>query len=320
MKRKIRKAAVLGAGVMGSTIAAHLANAGIPTYLLDIVPDSLTDVDKKKGLTEESLDFRNKLAIAGVANARKAAPAPFFILENSKLVTPGNFEDHLDWLGEVDWIIEVVAENLEIKKSLFKKVEAVRKPGTIVSTNTSGLSINRMTEETSQEFREHFVGTHFFNPPRQMKLLEIIPGADTSKEIVDFMMDFCEILLGKGIVIAKDTPNFIANRIGVHGAITAVRYMKDNDYTIEEVDAITGPPMGRPKSATFRTADLVGLDVLVHVIENVRDNAGDEKERRDFAVPELLAQMVEKNLLGDKTQKGFYQKVKTDEGSQIHAL
>lgn len=320
MKRKIRKAAVLGAGVMGSTIAAHLANAGIPTYLLDIVPDSLTDVDKKKGLTEESLAFRNKLAIAGVANARKAAPAPFFIPENSKLVTPGNFEDHLDWLGEVDWIIEVVAENLEIKKSLFKKVEAVRKPGTIVSTNTSGLSINRMTEETSQEFREHFVGTHFFNPPRHMKLLEIIPGADTSKEIVDFMVDFCEILLGKGIVIAKDTPNFIANRIGVHGAITAVRYMQDNDYTIEEVDAITGPPMGRPKSATFRTADLVGLDVLVHVIENVRDNAGDEKERRDFAVPELLAQMVEKNLLGDKTQKGFYQKVKTDEGSQIHTL
>ncbi len=320
MKRKIRKAAVLGAGVMGSTIAAHLTNAGIPTYLLDIVPSSLADSDKKKGVTEDSLAFRSKLAIAGVANARKAGPAAFFIPQNAKLITPGNFDDHMEWLGDADWIIEVVAENIEIKKSLFRKVEEHRKPGAIVSTNTSGLSINKMTEETSQEFREHFLGTHFFNPPRYMKLLEIIPGADTSKDVVEFMADFCEKQLGKGIVFAKDTPNFIANRIGVHGAITAVRYMMENGYTVEEVDAITGPPMGRPKSATFRTADMVGLDVLVHVIENVRDNAIEASEREEFAVPELLTRMVEASLLGDKTQKGFYQKVKTDEGSQIHAL
>ncbi|MCL0095367.1 3-hydroxyacyl-CoA dehydrogenase NAD-binding domain-containing protein [Dehalococcoidia bacterium] len=319
MKRKIRKAAVLGAGVMGSTIAAHLANAGIPTYLLDIVPGELTEEDKKRGLTPESPAFRSKLARKGLENALKASPAAFYVPEDAKLVTPGNFDDHMQLISDVDWIIEVVMENLEIKKALLKRVEQFRSPGTIVTTNTSGISVDRMSEELSQEFKEHFLGTHFFNPPRYMKLLEIIPGKSTRKEIVDFMASFCEKQLGKGIVFAKDTPNFIANRIGVHGMVGTIKTMVEDGYTIEEVDAITGTPMGRPKSATFRTADLVGLDTLVHVARNVYDNVG-EKERSEFAIPEILTRMVEMGLLGDKTGKGFYRKVKTDKGSEIHAL
>ncbi len=320
MKRKIRKAAVLGAGVMGSTIAAHLANVGIPTYLLDIVPRELTEEDKKKGLTPESPAFRSKLARKGLENALKASPAAFYVPEDAKLITPGNFDDHMQWLSDVDWIIEVVTENLEIKKALLRKVEEFRSPGTIVSTNTSGISINKMSEGLSQDLKEHFLGTHFFNPPRYMKLLEIIPGKSTRKEIVDFMASFCEKQLGKGIVFAKDTPNFIANRIAVHGTVGTIRTMVENGYTIEEVDAITGPPMGRPKSATFRTADLVGLDTLAHVARNVYDNVEDEKERNEFVIPEILTRMVEMGLLGDKTGKGFYRKIKIDEGSEIHAL
>ncbi|MCL0060454.1 3-hydroxyacyl-CoA dehydrogenase NAD-binding domain-containing protein [Dehalococcoidia bacterium] len=319
MKRKIRTAAVLGAGVMGSTIAAHLANAGIPTYLLDIVPGELTEEDKKRGLTPESPAFRSKLARKGLENALKASPAAFYVPEDAKLVTPGNFEDHMQLISDVDWIIEVVIENLEIKKALLKKVEQFRSPGTIVTTNTSGISIDKMSEELSQEFKEHFLGTHFFNPPRYMKLLEIIPGKSTRKEIVDFMASFCEKQLGKGIVFAKDTPNFIANRIGIHDMLGDIRTMVEDGYTIEEVDAITGTPMGRPKTATFRTADLVGLDTLVHVARNVYDNVG-ERERNEFVTPEIITRMVDMGLLGDKTGKGFYRKVKTDKGSEIHAL
>ena len=226
----------------------------------------------------------------------------------------------MPWLSEVDWIIEAVVENLEIKRALLKRVEGFRRPGTIVSTNTSGLSINKMSEELSSEFTEHFLGTHFFNPPRYMKLLEIIPGKSTKKEIVDFMVDFCERQLGKGVVLAKDTPNFIANRIGTHGVITAIRTMVENGYTIEEVDAITGPPMGRPRSATFRTADLVGLDIFVSVARNVYDNIEDEKEKKEFIIPEFVTKMVQMGLLGDKTEKGFYKKVTTKEGSEIYAL
>ncbi|MCL0076061.1 3-hydroxyacyl-CoA dehydrogenase NAD-binding domain-containing protein [Dehalococcoidia bacterium] len=319
MKRKIRTAAVLGAGVMGSTIAAHLANAGIPTYLLDIVPGELTEEDKKRGLTPESPAFRSKLARKGLENALKASPAAFYVPEDAKLVTPGNFEDHMQLISDVDWIIEVVIENLEIKKALLKRVEQFRSPGTIVTTNTSGISIDKMSEELSQEFKEHFLGTHFFNPPRYMKLLEIIPGKSTRKEIVDFMASFCEKQLGKGIVFAKDTPNFIANRIGIHDMLGNIRTMVEDGYTIEEVDAITGTPMGRSKTATFRTADLVGLDTLVHVARNVYDNVG-ERERNEFATPEIITRMVDMGLLGDKTGKGFYRKVKTDKGSEIHAL
>lgn len=320
MKRKIRKAAVLGAGVMGSTVAAHLANVGIPTYLLDIVPRELTEEDKKRGLTAENPAFRSKLARIGIENALKASPAAFYVPEDAKLMTPGNFEDHMHWLSEVDWIIEAVVEDLEIKRALLERVERFRSPGTIVSTNTSGLSIDKISEKLSPEFTEYFLGTHFFNPPRYMKLLEIIPGKSTKKEIVDFMVDFCERQLGKGVVFAKDTPNFIANRIGIHGLIQTIRTMMEDGYTIEEVDTITGSPMGRPKSATFRTVDLVGLDVLVHVARNVYDNVEDEKEKGEFIIPNFVTKMVQMGLLGDKTEKGFYKKVKTDEGSEIYAL
>jgi 3-hydroxyacyl-CoA dehydrogenase len=320
VKRKIRKVAVLGAGVMGSGIAAHLANADIPTYLLDIVPKELSKEDEKKGLTNKSPAFRNKLAAMGIENALKASPAAFYVPEDARLITPGNFEDHMHWLSDADWIIEVVMENLEIKKKLFKKVEEVRKPGAIVSTNTSGISINKMSEELSPEFREHFLGTHFFNPPRYMRLIELIKGKYTKKEIFSFMTDFCERRLGKGIVFAKDTPSFIANRIGVYGMITIMRTMLEDGYTIEEVDAITGPVMGRPKSATFRTADLVGLDVFTHVAKNVYDNVEDEKEKKKFTLPELIAKMVKMNLLGEKVKQGFYKKVRTKEGSEVHSL
>jgi len=320
MKRKVKKAAVLGAGVMGSTIAAHLANVGIPTYLLDIVPGELTEEDKKRGLTAESPAFRSRFARKGIEDTLKASPTALYVPEDAKLITPGNFEDHMHWLSTVDWIIEAVVENLEIKRTLLKRVEGFRSPGTIVSTNTSGLSINKMSENLSGEFKEHFLGAHFFNPPRYMKLLEIIPGKSTKKEVVDFMADFGERQLGKGIVFAKDTPNFIANRIGGHAMIGVMKTMLEESYTIEEIDIITGPPMGRPKSATFRTADLVGLDVLSHVAKNVYDNVEDEREKSEFIIPEFLTKMVQIGLLGDKTEKGFYKKVKTDEGSEIYAL
>ncbi len=320
MKRKIRKVAVLGAGVMGSGIAAHLANADIPTCLLDIVPKELSEEDVKKGLTKESPAFRNKFALMGIENALKARPAAFYVPEDARLITPGNFDDHMHWLQEADWIIEVVMENLEIKKGLFKKVEEVRKPGAIVSTNTLGISIDAMSEELSEEFREHFLGTHFFNPPRYMRLIELIEGKSTKKEILSFMTDFCEWRLGKGVVFAKDTPNFIANRIGAYGIITVMRTMVEDGYTVEEVDAITGPAMGRPKSATFRTADLVGLDVFAHVAKNVYDNIEDENEKKEFVVPELITKMVEMGLLGEKVKQGFYKKVKTEEGSEIYSL
>lgn len=287
MKRKIRKVAVLGAGVMGSGIAAHLANADIPTCLLDIVPKELSEEDVKKGLTKESPAFRNKFALMGIENALKARPAAFYVPEDARLITPGNFDDHMHWLQEADWIIEVVMENLEIKKGLFKKVEEARKPGAIVSTNTSGISIDAMSEELSEEFREHFLGTHFFNPPRYMRLIELIEGKSTKKEILSFMTDFCEWRLGKGVVFAKDTPNFIANRIGACGIITVMRTMVEDGYTVEEVDAITGPAMGRPKSATFRTADLVGLDVFAHVAKNVYDNIEDENEKKNSSFQNL---------------------------------
>jgi len=320
MKRKIRKAAVLGAGVMGSKIAALLAGADIRTYLLDIVPKELDERDTKKGLTKESPQFRNKLARMGIDSTLGASPPAIYVAEDAKLITPGNFEDHLSWLSEVDWIVEVVAEDLKIKRELLRKVEPFIEPGTIVSTNTSGISIEKISEELSAENRRCFLGTHFFNPPRHMKLLEIIPGRYTDKDVISFMADFGERQLGKSVVFAKDTPTFIANRIGAHAMIGAIKTMLEDGYTIEEVDAITGPPMGRPKIASFRTADMVGLDVFVKVAQTVRDNIEDAAEKEDFAIPQFVTKMVELGLLGDKTQKGFYKKVVGAEGSQIYAL
>ncbi|MCL6580279.1 MAG: 3-hydroxyacyl-CoA dehydrogenase family protein, partial [Firmicutes bacterium] len=244
MPREIRKVAVLGAGVMGAGIAAHLANVGIPCYLLDIVPRELSEDEKKRGLTLESPEVRNRLARQGLDSALKSRPASFFLPENAELITIGNFEDNLSWVGEVDWVIEVVVERLDIKQSLLEKVEKYWKPGIIVSSNTSGISINKMVEGRSPEFRRHFLGTHFFNPPRYMKLLEIIPGRDTDPAIVDYLARFGRDVLGKGIVLCKDTPNFIANRIGVFGMVQVLRLATEQVYTVEEIDAITGRAMG----------------------------------------------------------------------------
>lgn len=319
-KRTITKAAVIGSGVMGSGIAAHLANAGIPCLLLDIVPKSITSDEEKAGLTLEHPKVRNRLAATAVAGLTKASTAPLYTTDFVKRITPGNTEDHLDQLKEADWIIEVVTERLEIKKSILSLIDSVRKEGAIVSTNTSGISVNEMAEDCSEEFRRHFLGTHFFNPPRHMKLLEIIPGFDTDPDITAFMSGFCEKRLGKGVVLAKDTPNFISNRIGTYGLLITLREMIENGYTVEEVDAATGPVLGRPKSATFRTLDLVGIDTFVHVARNVYDSVPEGAEKDAFTVPEVMKELVSRGWIGEKGGQGFYKKVKGEHGSKILSL
>ncbi|NGQ95218.1 3-hydroxyacyl-CoA dehydrogenase [Brevibacillus sp. SYP-B805] len=320
MERKIRKAAVLGSGVMGAGIAGHLANVGIPTYLLDIVPRELTEEESRKGLTLADPAVRNRIAQAGKERLMKEKPAPLYDKANIDLITVGNLEDHLHLLGDVDWIIEVVVENLDVKRKVLEQVEAHRKPGTIVSSNTSGVSINEMCEGRSDEFRAHFLGTHFFNPPRYLKLLEIIPGRDTDPAIVDFMMRFGEFVLGKGTVLCKDTPNFIANRIGTFGLQVSLQEMVRLGLGVDEVDALTGPVIGRPKSATFRTLDVVGLDTYVHVANNVKNKSRDEAEKAVFEVPAFVLKMVENGRLGQKSGQGFFKQVKSAEGKEILVL
>jgi 3-hydroxyacyl-CoA dehydrogenase len=310
MRPPIEKAAVLGAGTMGARIAAHLANAGIPCYLLDIVPAELTADEKRKGLTLEKPAVRNRIVLAGLDAAKKSRPAAFFTPEAARLVTPGNFEDNLAWCGEVDWIIEAVAENLEIKRKLFERVDAVRKPGTVVTTNTSGLPIRLIAEGRSEEFQQHWAGTHFFNPPRYMKLAELIPGPKTLPAVMEALDEICDRRLGKGVVIAKDTPNFIANRVGTFSILNAIQQMRALDMTFDEVDACTGPAVGWPRSATFRTADIVGLDVLDHVIRNIYDSIPDDESRETFRVPLLIQEMMKRGWLGEKTGGGFYKRVR----------
>ncbi|WP_420768709.1 3-hydroxyacyl-CoA dehydrogenase NAD-binding domain-containing protein [Parageobacillus thermoglucosidasius] len=307
MVKRIQKAAVLGSGVMGSGIAAHLANVGIPTLLLDIVPRELTKEEEAKGLTLEHKEVRNRLANQALQKLLKQKPAPFMSKSNLALIETGNFADDFHRLAEVDWIIEAVVENLEIKKSVFAMVDEVRKPGTIVSSNTSGISIETMAEGRSEDFKKHFLGTHFFNPPRYLKLLEIIPTKDTDPEVVSYMKTFGEEVLGKGVVMAKDTPNFIANRIGTYGLLVTVREMMKGGYSVGEVDSLTGPLIGRPKSATFRTLDVVGLDTFIHVANNVFEKVeGEEKEA--FRVPDFMKAMLEKGWIGSKSGQGFFWK------------
>ena len=292
---------------MGSGIAAHLANIGIPTLLYDIVPSELTKEEEEKGLTLDNRQVRNRIVETNKQKLLKQKPAPLTSKDNIALIESVNLEDDLERLKEVDWIIEVVTERLDIKKSVFEKIDQYRKPGTIVSSNTSGISVNAMAEGRSEDFKKHFLGTHFFNPPRYLKLLEVIPTKDTDSEVVTFMQKFGEDVLGKGVVFAKDTPNFIANRIGTYGLLITLREVLKNGYSIGEVDSVTGPLIGRPKSATFRTLDVVGLDTFVHVANNVREQVeGEEKEV--FTVPELLEKMLEKGWLGSKTGQGFYLK------------
>ena len=305
---------------MGARIAAHLANAGIPVFLLDIVPTELTPDEKRKGLTVESPAVRNRIVLAGLEAARKSRPAAFFTPETARLVTPGNLEDNLAWCGQVDWIIEAVAENLDIKRKLFERVESVRKPGTIVTSNTSGLPIHLIAEGRSEDFQQHWAGTHFFNPPRYMKLVELIPGPKTLPGVLTTLDEMCDLRLGKGVVIAKDTPNFIANRIGTYAMLNVLKQMQALDMTIEEVDACTGPAIGQPKSATFRTADIVGLDVLVHVVRNIYDNIPNDESREMWRVPAFVEEMMKRGWLGDKTGSGFYKRVKKAGDSEILTL
>ncbi|MBM7580926.1 3-hydroxyacyl-CoA dehydrogenase/enoyl-CoA hydratase family protein [Jeotgalibacillus terrae] len=305
--RHIQKAAVIGSGVMGSGIAAHLANIGIPSLLLDIVPSELTEAEQAKGLTLESPQVRNRLSQGAVQKLFKQKPAPLSSKSNAALITAGNLDDHMEQLAEADWIIEVVVENLDVKKKVFEKVDQYRKPGSIVSSNTSGISIEAMTEGRSEDFQKHFLGTHFFNPPRYLKLLEVIPAQSTDPEVVQFMKTFGEDTLGKGVVFAKDTPNFIANRIGTYGLLVTVKEMLKGGYSVGEVDSVTGPLIGRPKSATFRTLDVVGLDTFIHVAKNVYDQV-DGQEKEVFEVPDFMLKMRDNGWLGSKSGQGFFKK------------
>jgi 3-hydroxyacyl-CoA dehydrogenase len=308
--KRINKVAILGAGTMGARIAAHFANAGVPSYLLDIVP---TDTPPGAGTV-----VRNKIAAAGLDAARKSKPAAFMDSSLARLVTVGNFDDDLKKLAEVDWIIEAVVENLEIKRALLRKVEAIRNPGTIITTNTSGLPVGKIAEGFSDDFRRAWFGTHFFNPPRYMRLLEIIPTADADGSLIDAVSHFCDVHLGKGVVLAKDTPNFIGNRIGTFSVLNVMRLMQEMDLSIEDVDALTGQAVGWPKSATFRTIDLVGLDILGHVVSNMTANVHDE--RSELRLPGFFSEMLQRKWLGDKTRGGFYKKAKGAEGSEDERL
>jgi 3-hydroxyacyl-CoA dehydrogenase len=300
--KRIHKVAILGAGTMGARIAAHFANAGVPSFLLDIVPP---DADGAA---------RNKIAAAGLEGVRKSKPAAFFEPSLAKLITVGNFEDDLKKLGDVDWIIEAVVENLDIKRALLEKVNAARKPGTIITTNTSGLPVGKIAEGFAEDFRRCWFGTHFFNPPRYMRLLEMIPTPDTDRALLDAVAWFSDVRLGKGVVHAKDTPNFIGNRIGTFSVLNVMRLMQEMDMTIEDVDALTGTPVGWPKSATFRTIDLVGLDILGHVVSNMTTNVSDE--RSELRLPDFYSQMLQRKMLGDKTKGGFYKKAKGSDGQE----
>ncbi len=312
MNRRIEKAVVLGAGTMGSRIAAHFANAGLPCILLDIVPPNLP--------ADAPSAERNKIVRAGLQAAKKSKPAAFFTAALAEKIAVGNFEDDLARCAEADWIIEVVAENLEIKRKLLARVAQFRKPGAIVTTNTSGLPVHLIAKGMSEEFQQHWAGTHFFNPPRYLKLVEVIPGPKTSPDMVETLREFCDRRLGKGVVVAKDTPNFIANRIGTFSMLNALRLMSTLGMTVEEVDACTGPAGGWPKSATFRTADIVGLDVLMHVVKNIYVTAPKDESREMYKVPALVEEMAKRGWLGDKTGQGFYKKVKGEGEKEILTL
>ncbi|MDD5100771.1 MAG: 3-hydroxyacyl-CoA dehydrogenase family protein, partial [Syntrophales bacterium] len=320
MAYEIKKAAVLGAGVMGATIAAHLTNAGIECVLLDIIPFELTEADKAQGLTEKSPAWRNRFAANGLAGVLKSKPAGFYSKKNASMIKVGNLEDNLNWLSGVDWVIEVVVENLKIKQELFAKVEKVVRPNCIVTTNTSGIPIKEITAKFGAKLKEHFLGTHFFNPPRYMKLLEIIPGQQTKPEVVAYMTRFCEQTLGKGVVICKDVPNFIGNRIGTFDISNAVRLTVEKNLRLDEADAIISKALGRPGSAIFGTLDLVGLDTGHHVMKNLYAAVPDDEMREMFVPSEFMNKMMELKWLGNKTKQGFYKRTKDAKGKKAKLM
>jgi len=308
----IRKAAVIGAGTMGSGIAALLAGVGVKTYLLDIVPPKLTAKEEQQGLTLADSVVRNRIATSAIQRMKKAKPAVLFDPADAELITPGNIEDNLEWLGEVDWIVEVVFERLDIKRSVFEKIEKYRAPDSIVSSNTSGIPLKAILEGFPEELQKQTLITHFFNPPRYMRLLELIPGERTDPGIVEFVRDYADRVLGKGAVLAKDTPNFIGNRIGVFSIMHLIKTMLEEGYRVEEVDKIFGPALGRPKSAVFRTIDLVGLDVIADVTKNMFERLTDDPQREIYQLPEFMERMIEQGFLGRKAGQGFYKRVEED--------
>ena len=312
MKRSIKKVAILGSGVMGSRIACHFAGIGVQVLLLDMVP--------KEAIESTKPQERNKLINDALQAALKSNPSPVYSKATAKKITTGNFDDNLPEIASVDWIIEVVVERLDIKQMMYEKVEKYRKPGTLISSNTSGIPIHLMAEGRSEDFKKHFCGTHFFNPPRYLRLLEIIPTPHTNPEVVDFLMEYGDLFLGKTTVHCKDTPAFIANRIGVFSIMLIFNSMEKLGLTIDEIEALTGPIIGRPKSATFRTADVVGIDTLVKVAKGVADNCPNDEARAIFTIPSWLEKMLANNWLGDKTGQGFFKKIKSDAGKEILTL
>lgn len=320
-KRRINKVAVIGSGIMGSGIACHFANIGVEVLLLDIVPRELTDAEKKKGLTLEDKVVRNRIVNEDLQKAIKSNPAPLYHKDFANRILTGNLEDDISKVNTADWIIEVVVERLDIKKQVFENLDKHRKPGTLITSNTSGIPIKYMSEGRSEDFQKHFCGTHFFNPPRYLKLFEIIPGPKTSSEALEFLNEYGEKFLGKTTVVAKDTPAFIGNRIGIFGIQSLFHQVKEMGLTVEEVDKLTGPVIGRPKSATFRTVDVVGLDTLVHVANGIYENAPDDEEHGIFQIPGFIDTMMQNKWLGSKSGQGFYKKIKDEKGnSEILSL
>ncbi|SFN39253.1 3-hydroxyacyl-CoA dehydrogenase/enoyl-CoA hydratase family protein [Salegentibacter flavus] len=315
MKRRINKVAVIGSGIMGSGIACHFANIGVEVLLLDIVPRELNEKEKKKGLTLEDKEVRNRLVNESLQSALKSKPSPIYHQKFANRIETGNLEDDISKVSEADWIIEVVVERLDIKKKVFDDLEKHRKPGTLITSNTSGIPIHQMNEGRSDDFKKHFCGTHFFNPPRYLRLFEIIPGPDTSEEVLDFLNEYGEKFLGKKSVVAKDTPAFIGNRVGIFSIMSLFHMVKDMGMTIEEVDKLTGPVIGRQKSATFRTVDVVGLDTLVHVANGLHKGVPEDEEHELFALPDFIQTMVDNEWYGSKSGQGFYKKIKNEDGS-----
>jgi len=320
MTRKIRKVAVLGAGVMGAQIACHFANVGVEVLLLDMPPKELNEHENNAGLSLSHPKVRNRIVNELYNKTIKLRPAPLYLKTFSDRINTGNFEDDLHKISDCDWIIEVIVENLKIKQEFYSKIEEYRKPGSLITSNTSGIPIQMLIHERSEDFSAHFCGTHFFNPPRYLKLLEIIPSSKTSQEVIDFLTDFGERFLGKSVVICKDTPTFIANRVGVYSMMSVFHLIDEFGFSVEEIDKLTGPIIGRAKSATFRTCDVVGLDTLVFVAQNLQKTLPNDEGIDVFQIPEFIKQMMGNQWLGAKTGQGFYKKVKVDGKSEIKSL
>lgn len=320
MTRKIKKVAVLGAGVMGAQIACHFANIGMEVLLLDMPPKELNEAESKAGINLDHPKVRNRIVNELLLKASKLKPAPLYLKAYASRITTGNFEDDLHKIADCDWVLEAIIENLKIKQDLYTKIEEYRKPGSLITTNTSGIPIQLLIQDRSEDFAAHFCGTHFFNPPRYLKLLEIIPSSKTSAEVLEFMTDFGSRFLGKSVVICKDTPAFIANRVGIYSMMSVFHLIDEFGFTVEEIDKLTGPIIGRPKSATFRTCDVVGLDTLVFVAQNLQKVLPHDEAKEMFQIPEFMQHMMGNQWLGSKTGQGFYKKVKVDGQSEILSL